>query len=126
MPRKTTDMHKLNPKLKGLHVVINLTSEQLQEYTKCFDDPIYFIKNYVKIVSVDKGVIPFNLYDYQEKLVKMFVKHRYVIAKMPRQVGKSIRKSTMLNIRNHYTGEEKNISVEEFFNSIKNEKEKIL
>ena len=52
-------------------------------------DPVYFIKNYIKIVSLDDGVINFNLYDFQEKMVTNFHENRFNIAKLPRQSGKS-------------------------------------
>ena len=52
-----------NPNLKPGGVGIEFTKEQVQEYLKCSQDPIYFIKNYVKIVSLDEGLVPFELYD---------------------------------------------------------------
>jgi hypothetical protein len=78
-----------NPNLKSAGVRISYTQEQLKEYMKCADDPIYFIRNYMKIVSLDKGLVPFNLYDYQEGIVKTVHDNRFVIAKLPRQTGKS-------------------------------------
>ena len=52
-------------------------------------DPIYFALNYIKIVSLDHGVIPFKLYDFQENLIRSFHEKRFTICKMPRQTGKS-------------------------------------
>jgi len=78
-----------NPNLKATDVQINWTKEQLEEYAKCARDPIYFIQKYVKIVSLDKGLVPFELYDFQEEMVRTVHSTRFVIAKLPRQSGKS-------------------------------------
>lgn len=78
-----------NPNLKASDVKINWTKEQLEEYAKCARDPIYFIQKYVKIVSLDKGLVPFELYDFQEEMVRTVHSNRFVIAKLPRQSGKS-------------------------------------
>lgn len=78
-----------NPNLKATDVKIDWTKEQLEEYAKCSRDPIYFIQKYVKIVSLDKGLVPFELYDFQEEMVRTIHTNRFVIAKLPRQSGKS-------------------------------------
>jgi hypothetical protein len=79
-----------NPHLKKANTKEEFTSEQIAEYIKCNKDPIYFCKNYVKIVSVDDGVVPFKMRKFQEKLVQRFHKNRFNICKMPRQCGKSL------------------------------------
>ncbi len=78
-----------NPNLKKANVTQNFTKKQVAEYLKCAEDPIYFIRTYIKIVSLDEGVIPFKMYDFQEGMVDKFHKHRFNIAKLPRQSGKS-------------------------------------
>lgn len=78
-----------NPNLKKVGTVYNFTKEQLIEYQNCMDDPIYFIKNYVKIVHVDQGLIPFKMWDFQEELIRLLWKERHVCGKLSRQVGKS-------------------------------------
>lgn len=78
-----------NPKLKAANVKIDFTQDQVIEYARCASDPIYFIKNYVKIVNVDKGLIPFEMWPFQEKMVETFNNNRFSICKLPRQVGKS-------------------------------------
>jgi hypothetical protein len=65
------------------------TKKQLLEYKKCFDDPVYFIKKYVKIVHVDKGIIPFELWDFQIKLIEDLHNNRFIAGLWPRQSGKS-------------------------------------
>lgn len=78
-----------NPNLKRANVNVSFTPEQVQEYVKCSQDPIYFIKNYVKIVSLDKGLINFDMFDFQELFVQTINENRFTIGKMPRQCGKS-------------------------------------
>jgi hypothetical protein len=79
-----------NKNLKPAGVEIEFTEEQVKEYIKCAKDPVYFAKKYVKVVTLDKGVTNFNLYDYQENLVKLLQKERFVITKLPRQSGKTV------------------------------------
>jgi hypothetical protein len=78
-----------NPLLKKVGVAHEYTQEEIEEYIKCSKDPVYFIKNYIKIVNVDEGLIPFGMWDFQEKMVQTFKDNRFVIMKMPRQVGKT-------------------------------------
>ena len=78
-----------NSNLKRVGVTISFTEEEAQEFIKCASDPVYFIKNYVKIVNVDSGLIPFNMWDFQEEMVRDFHANRFSICKMPRQVGKT-------------------------------------
>lgn len=78
-----------NPKLKKANVEISYTKEQFEEYIKCVQDPVYFINNYVKIVSIDGGVIPFKLWDFQEELIRSFQAHRFNIVKYGRRSGKT-------------------------------------
>ena len=75
------------------------TVEELREFVKCKDDPVYFIRNYVKIISMDKGLIPFDLYDFQEEMVRSFHENRYTITMCSRQVGKS---TTVVGYFLHY------------------------
>ena len=58
-----------NPNLKKANVATNFTKKQIAEYLKCADNPVYFIRKYIKIVSLDEGVIPFRMYDFQEDMV---------------------------------------------------------
>ena len=78
-----------NPNLKKANVALEYTPEQVQEIIRCSEDPVYFIKTYIKIVSLDKGLIPFDMYHFQEEMVQKFHDHRFNIAKLPRQSGKS-------------------------------------
>ena len=78
-----------NPNLKPVGVQQQFTPEQVQEYIKCATDPVYFVEKYVKIVAVDKGLVPFEMYDFQKDLIDKLHKNRFVIGKLPRQVGKT-------------------------------------
>ena len=97
-----------NPNLKRANVPINFTEEQIQEYLKCKADPVYFAKNYIKIVSLDEGLVPFNLYDFQEEMVRCFHANRFNIAKLPRQTGKS---TTVVAYLMHYAIFNDNVNI---------------
>lgn len=84
-----SDNYLGNPNLKKVNVQQEFTPEQVAEFLKCSEDPIYFIENYIKIVNLDKGFIPFEMYNFQKKMVKTFHKNRFSICKIPRQSGKS-------------------------------------
>ena len=86
---KVQDIYLGNPNLKKANVSEDFTPDQIQEYLKCADDPIYFIREYLKIVSLDEGLVSFDMYDFQEEMVKKFHDERFNIAKLPRQSGKS-------------------------------------
>lgn len=88
-----------NPNLKNVGQNVEWTEETLQEYVKCKDDPLHFVENYVQIIHVDKGLVPFEMYDYQKDMIKKFNDNRFVICKMPRQTGKS---TTIIAFLLHY------------------------
>ena len=79
-----------NPNVRGADVEHPWTKEELKEYKKCLDDPKYFAKKYCKVIHLDKGLIPFDLYPYQEKMFDSFTEHRFNIVLACRQSGKSI------------------------------------
>lgn len=106
-----------NPNIKGVGQSIQFTSEQIQEYLKCSEDPVYFVNNYCKIVTLDFGLQPFKTYPYQERLFNNIQQNRKVIAMMPRQQGKCVKYFSCINIRNKTTGEIKNVKIGEFFDS---------
>jgi len=78
-----------NPNLKRTGISEEFTEEQILEYQKCSQDPLYFIQNYVKIVSLDHGLVPFEMYDFQRGMVSSMHDNRFTIHKLPRQSGKS-------------------------------------
>lgn len=90
----TTDIDKNvfylgNQRLKKVNVPVNYTKKQLDEFKKCMVDPKYFIKKYIKIITLNKGLTPFTLWDFQEEMVDTFVNCRFTICKIPRQSGKT-------------------------------------
>ena len=88
-----------NPNLKKANTQIEFTQENIEEYLKCKEDPVYFAMNYVKIVTLDEGLKSFAPYDFQEKLINNFHNNRFNICKMPRQTGKS---TTVISYLLHY------------------------
>ncbi|MCK5020159.1 MAG: terminase family protein [Candidatus Peribacteraceae bacterium] len=76
-------------KLKNDEVELDYTEEMVAEYLKCAEDPIYFVNRWVKIVSVDDGLIPFKTRQYQDNVLDVASNNRNVILKFPRQSGKS-------------------------------------
>tara|TARA_B100001057_G_scaffold441507_1_gene476165 strand:- start:179 stop:1822 length:1644 start_codon:yes stop_codon:yes gene_type:complete len=88
-----------NPNLKKANVTQEWTKKELFEYKRCMDDPLYFIQTYVKIVSLDEGLIPFKMYNFQKEMVGTFHNNRFTICKLPRQSGKS---TTMISYLLHY------------------------
>jgi hypothetical protein len=78
-----------NPRIKKAGVPIEFTPEQIMEIAKCADDPIYFIEKYIKIITVDEGLVPIVLRDYQKDIILAYKENRYVICKLPRQTGKT-------------------------------------
>ena len=79
-----------NINIKRVGVESEWSEEQILEYQKCMESPIHFIENYIKIISLDEGLVPFNLYDYQEELITHFDENRFSIILACRQSGKSI------------------------------------
>ena len=88
-----------NPNLKKANTSIEFTQEQILEFMKCKEDPVYFANKYIKIVSLDEGLTQFHPYDFQEKLINNFHNNRFNICKMPRQTGKS---TTVVSYLLHY------------------------
>jgi len=78
-----------NSNLKASGVPLNFTKDEIEEYLRCADDPIYFIESYCKIVTLDHGLQPFKLYDCQKNKVKIIHENRKVILMEGRQQGKT-------------------------------------
>ena len=79
-----------NPNIKKDGITQNWTKEEVQEYALCMKDPVYFIEKYAKIISLDIGLVPFELYPYQKKMFQQFEKNRFNVVLACRQSGKSI------------------------------------
>ena len=106
---KATDNQYLgNPNLKKTNVPFEYTEDQIAEYAKCMKDPLYFIQTYMRIVSLDEGLVPFNMYNFQKEMVDTFHNNRFTICKLPRQSGKS---TTIVAYLLHYVLFNENVNV---------------
>ena len=99
MPTKNNDHYLGNPLIKAANTPVEFTPEQIEEYMKCANDPVYFIETYIKIVHVDRGLVPFEMYPFQENIVRTIHSNRFTICKLPRQSGKS---TTMISYLLHH------------------------
>jgi hypothetical protein len=97
-----------NQNLKRIGVKVDFQEWQTVEFKKCMDDPVYFAETYIRIVNVDRGLVPFSLWPFQRNMIETYYKNRFVIAKMPRQVGKT---STVVAYILHQILFRQNISV---------------
>jgi len=104
----TSDIYLGNPNLKKANTQQEFTKEHIAEFLKCKDDPVYFTHNHIKIVNVDEGLVNFEMYPFQEKLITNFHKHRFNICKMPRQTGKS---TTVVSYLLHYAIFNDNVNI---------------
>ena len=102
------DIYLGNPLLKKANTPIEFSQDQILEFVKCKNDPVYFAKNYVQIVTLDYGLQKFKPYDFQEKLIKNFHHNRFNICKMPRQTGKS---TTVVSYLLHYAIFNDNVNI---------------
>jgi len=107
MPTKS-DIYLGNPNLKKANTTQEFTEEHIMEFLKCKDDPVYFTHEHIKIVNVDEGLVNFEMYPFQEKLISNFHKHRFNICKMPRQTGKS---TTVVSYLLHYAIFNDNVNI---------------
>ena len=104
----SADFYLGNPNLKKVGTEIQFTKDQIQEYLKCKEDPVYFAMTYIKIISLDEGIVPFKMWDFQQELIESFHENRFNIAKLPRQTGKS---TTCVSYLLHYILFNDNVNV---------------
>lgn len=71
-----------NPNLKPEGQSLQFTKEQVEEYLRCSKDPVYFVSKYIKVVSLDKGLVDFNMYPYQKDMIETIHNNRFIIAKL--------------------------------------------
>lgn len=110
--------YRNNPFLKKKGVKVEWTPEMVQEWIKCRDDVIYFAAEYMKIVHVDRGIIPFDMYEYQKDMAKSMSENRYSIFACARQSGKCLRSDTKIKIRNKTTGEISEVMIGDLYDHI--------
>jgi hypothetical protein len=109
-----------NANVKRDGVQQNFTAKEIEEYKKCMVDPAYFARTYCKIINVDKGLVPFNLYSYQEKMFKQFNENRFNIVLACRQSGKCGHINTSIKVRNKITGKIEEITLGELYDRTRN------
>ena len=97
-----------NPNLKKANTAVEFTRDDIKEYHKCAQDPLYFIENYVQIVSLDEGLVQFEMYDFQRGMVSTMHDNRFSIFKLPRQSGKS---TTIISYLLHYALFNPNVNI---------------
>lgn len=79
-----------NPNLRPLGIPVRFTPSQLEEYNRCSEDPIYFINNYINIISLDEGIVKFKTRPYQDKMIRLIDENRFIAILCARQAGKTI------------------------------------
>tara|TARA_B110000305_G_scaffold20080_1_gene18520 strand:+ start:1 stop:1629 length:1629 start_codon:yes stop_codon:yes gene_type:complete len=94
-----SDAYLGNPNLKKVNTPQEFSKKQILEYQKCAKDPIYFMETYIRIVSLDDGLVPFKMYEFQRHIVRTIHDNRFTICKLPRQSGKS---TTTVSYLLHY------------------------
>ena len=99
MAKESDNVYLGNPNLKKANTPINFSKKQVSEFLRCKDDPVYFTEKYIKIINLDEGLVPFEMYPFQRKLIHNFHSGRFNICKMPRQSGKS---TTVVSYLLHY------------------------
>ena len=119
---KPNQGYRNNPKLKPPGIELQYTKEQLDEYIKCAKDPVYFCSKYVKVKTLDKGIMPFELYDYQQRFVNSIHENRFVISKWPRQSGKS---TSVIGYITHYVTFNQSVSCAILANKLKTAKDEL-
>jgi len=122
MAQVNKEGYRNNPKLKLPGVELQYTEEQLREYVRCAKDPVYFCEKYIKVKTLDKGIVPFNLYQYQKNFVNAIHDSRFVISKWPRQCGKS---TCVTSYICHYITFNQSVNVAILANRLKTAKEEL-
>jgi hypothetical protein len=97
-----------NPNLPKEDYTHSFTQQEIDEFIKCTNDPVYFAVTYMRIINVDHGLIPFNMWDFQKEMLTSFHENRFSICKLPRQVGKT---TTSVAYLLHYLLFNENVNV---------------
>lgn len=79
-----------NPRLKKNDVILNYSKEEVEEYIRCANDVVHFVENYVKIISLDEGLVNFKMYPFQKEMIRTMHDKRFSVYLLARQMGKSI------------------------------------
>lgn len=76
--------------VKRPHSKTDFTEQHLLELVQCVEDPLYFIRTFVKIQHPLRGAVPFEPYPFQVDLINAFHEHRFTVALTARQLGKAL------------------------------------
>ncbi len=86
----TNIFYRNNQNLRRAGYDHEYSKDEVDEYIKCSQSYEYFVDTYCKTVSLDEGLVPFHLYDYQRRLLSKIDDNRFLIGKLPRQCGKTV------------------------------------
>lgn len=112
-----------NKNLKRSGVKIDFTQEQVDEINRCAGDCVYFLENYMKIITLDHGLVTFKPRKYQKDIVQIIDQNRFTILKLPRQCGKCVLINTPIVVRNSITGVIYELTFGEFWQLVSAEQE---
>ena len=104
-----------NQNLKRANAECEYTPHMISELAKCKKDPIYFINTYVKTQHPAKGIVPFKLFPYQERMIRDFQNNRLTAVLAARQMGKCCSAETPVTVKGRDSGQIKNMSIEDVF-----------
>ncbi|HEY5236516.1 MAG TPA: hypothetical protein VIJ14_10085 [Rhabdochlamydiaceae bacterium] len=103
-----------NVNLKKAGVKLNLTPEHEAEFKRCANDIVYFCENYMKIISVDHGLVPFVPWDFQKEMLQASQENRFNLVCTARQMGKCLAVNSLITVRNKLTGVIYECKIDEF------------
>lgn len=113
-PILAASAYRGNAHLRPAGIPVEMTPQQLREYIRCMNDVNYFAERYIKIIDVDKGLIDFKPYKYQQKMMKTFSKQRFSVVMAPRQSGKCLLLNTKIRLKDR-NGKIFEVSGEHFY-----------
>jgi len=119
VPINERDFYRGDKKLPKENAQFNFTPAMVKELKKCRDNIVHFAENHFTIVNLDRGKETIELYPAQKRVLKSLQNNRFVVLLSSRQAGKCLKDDTIVRIRNKKTLESKNITVGEFYSSIK-------
>ena len=104
-----------NMLLKRVNQKVDWTPELIEEWLKCSEDPVYFVSNYMKIITLNEGLKNFEPWEYQKGMINSFRENRYTIVTTARQAGKCQKLNTPIRVKNKHTGEVLETTIGEFY-----------
>ena len=119
VPINERDFYRGDKKLPKENAQFNFTPAMVKELKKCRDNIVHFAENHFTIVNLDRGKETIELYPAQKRVLKSLQNDRFVVLLSSRQAGKCLKDDTIVRIRDKKTLESKNITVGEFYSSIK-------